>query len=48
LYDRKEPSLYPLEKVKDNIVKAILEDKRRVAVENYIDQLKEKAKIERS
>ena len=45
-YDRKEPQPLEFDKVKDSIEKELTAGKQEKAVENFIDELKEKAAIE--
>ncbi len=45
VFDRKAPEKYPLEQVKEDVVQELTEEKRKTAVEQYIDGLKEKASI---
>jgi len=46
VYDRKPALVPPLEEVKDRIVNELKEKMRRQTIENFIDGLKSKAKIE--
>ena len=46
LYDRKPPALPPLKEVKDQIVNALKEQAKSKAIDDFIDKLKSKAKIE--
>jgi len=46
LYDRKPPALPPLKEVKADIVNALKEQAKSKAIDDFIDKLKSKAKIE--
>ena len=46
LYDRKPPALPPLKEVKDQIINALKEQAKSKAIDDFIDKLKSKAKIE--
>lgn len=46
LYDHKPSAHKPLDDVKDEITKILLEEKQKTAVEDFVDKLKETAKIE--
>lgn len=46
VYDRKSAAVAELKEVKDQIVTTLQEQMRSKAIDNYIDSLKEKAKIE--
>lgn len=46
LYDRKPAVVYELEEVRGRIVNQLKEQKRREAIDNFVDKLKDKAKIE--
>ncbi|MDH4240319.1 MAG: peptidylprolyl isomerase, partial [Phycisphaerae bacterium] len=46
LYDRKPPALPKLKEVKDRIVNALKEQAKSKAIDDFIDKLKSKAKIE--
>lgn len=46
LYDRKPPALPELKEVKDRIVNALKEQAKSKAIDEFIDKLKSKAKIE--
>ena len=46
LYDRKPPALPELKEVKDQIVNALNEQAKSKAIDEFIDKLKSKAKIE--
>lgn len=46
VYDRKPPQKYPLEQVRGQIEKELHEERKKEAVEQFIDELKQKASIE--
>lgn len=46
LYDRKPAVVYELEEVTERIVNQLKEQRRREAIDNFVDKLKDKAKIE--
>jgi parvulin-like peptidyl-prolyl isomerase len=46
VYDRKPPALPPLKEVKEQIVNALTEKMKSKAIDDFIDRLKSKAKIE--
>ena len=46
LYDRKPAATYELEEVKSHIAEQIKEQRRREAIDKFVDQLKSKANIE--
>jgi parvulin-like peptidyl-prolyl isomerase len=46
VYDKRPPRLLPFEEVKKNIAEKLLEEKKKKAIEDYIDELKDEATIE--
>ncbi|HKJ67382.1 MAG TPA: peptidylprolyl isomerase [bacterium] len=45
VFDRKQPEKYPLEQVREDVVKELTEEKKKEAVEKYIDGLKNQSVI---